>query len=85
MNFQQDYREITIGLIQRLARQGGVELDYTQAFDVCNDLVIGHVLVWERDNYQLANATMASFARKNGFLESGIARVKSELLQQIAV
>lgn len=57
-------RYFTVPIVQSVASQHGLQMDYHEALELCNLLVIHQVLAWGEDAYQLANHSLGYYARK---------------------
>jgi hypothetical protein len=57
-------RYFTVPMVQDIAKLHGWQVDYREALELCNLLVIHHVLAWGEEAYQLANRSLGYYARK---------------------
>jgi hypothetical protein len=57
-------RYFTVPMVQDIADRHGWHVDYHQALELCNLLVINHVLAWGEEAYTLANHSLGYYARK---------------------
>ncbi|NOT62694.1 MAG: hypothetical protein HOP19_21005, partial [Acidobacteria bacterium] len=64
-------RRIEFGLVQGLARQHGINLSFEQAHEICNDLIINNILIWD-DGYRIANDAITFYAHEMGFIDSAL-------------
>jgi hypothetical protein len=65
-------RNISIFNIQEIALRKGIQLDSKRVLEVCIDLVINNVLVWNNGSYRLANEGLPYYARQTEFLSSAL-------------
>lgn len=76
-----DPRDVSVPLVQDLFRREGVTLRNPRVKEICEELVICNILIWEQDHFQLANPAMAAHARRMGLLEAGLQRSLAEVRQ----
>jgi hypothetical protein len=72
-------RRVSPSLVLRLAREEGMDSDYIGAVDICNDLVINNVLMWDQNGFCLANEGLIHHARRLGYLSTAIEDVRRTL------
>jgi hypothetical protein len=66
---------VTVGSLQRLAKEHGLTLTASKALDICDQLWICNVLTWERGVQALASSHLVEFVRRMDF-SNEIARLK---------
>jgi hypothetical protein len=69
---EQGEGNISVSSIQALARSKGLELNAKQVWDVCIQLVINNVLVWNNGSYRLANEGLPFYARQTEYLSQAL-------------
>lgn len=69
---------ISILNVQELARSNGLRLDSKQILDICIDLVINNVMVWNNGSYRLANEGLPFYARQTEYLSSALADARND-------
>jgi hypothetical protein len=58
---------VTVGSFQRVAKRHGLEISAAEALDICDDLWICNVLIWERNALTLASPHLVEFVRMMNF------------------
>ncbi len=69
-------RSFTIQSVQEVARREGLKLDFNITLEICNDLVINHVLAWDSGAYTLASEGLPFFAQQIGYLDGAMAEAR---------
>ncbi|MFL6334709.1 MAG: hypothetical protein ACJ754_15470, partial [Pyrinomonadaceae bacterium] len=72
-------RDFTVAAVQEVARRGGVELDSRRANDICTDLLVNNVLVWNHGSYSIANGGLIFYAQKKEFFGSALEEARAAL------
>jgi hypothetical protein len=75
----EDARRITSSTIQSLGRRYGLSLDSNRVMEICVDLVVNNVIVWNNGSYSLANEGLPFYARQTGYLSDALAEARTEL------
>ncbi len=57
-------RYFTVPMVQEVADQHDLVMNYHEVLELCNQLVIDHVLAWGEEAFQLANYSLGYYARK---------------------
>lgn len=63
--------QVEFSIVQGLARRYGVILGFEQIHEICNDLIINNILIWD-EGYRIANEALIFFAHEMGFLDSAL-------------
>jgi hypothetical protein len=74
-----DTRHLTVPAIHDLAEEAGLHLAHTRLLEICNDLVISNILVWNKGAFQIANDALVHYARELGFLDQAFTEARNEL------
>ncbi len=74
-----DAREVSVPLVQDLFRREGVAFSIPRIKEICEELVICSILIWEKDHFRLANPAMAANAKRMGLLETDLQRSLAEV------
>ena len=69
--------KISVADVQRLTQREKLKLDVKQVFDICLDLTINNVLVWDHGSYRLANEGIQFYARQTDYLQTAIAEART--------
>ena len=75
--------EVTVGTFQRLAGRHDLALSAAKTLDICDDLWICNVLLWEGRSQALASSHLVEFVRKMDF-SNEISRLKLLVTQRQA-
>lgn len=70
-------RHITSSSLQQLALGFGLHFDSKRIVEVCSDLVINNVLVWNHGTYSLANEGLPFYARQTGYLDNALSEARA--------
>jgi hypothetical protein len=65
-------RNFSIVDVQRIAARAGLRLDYVRVREICNDLLINNVLVWNNGSFRIANEGLYFYANEMGFLDTAL-------------
>jgi hypothetical protein len=76
---EENPRSINLPDIYALAQREGLRLDPARALEVCINLVVNNVLVWEGGSYHIANEGLPFYARQTGYLASALAEARSSV------
>ena len=69
----------SIPAVQEIAMQAGLKLDYITAREICNDLLINNVLVWNNGTFRIANEGLYFYAKEMGFLDNALKEAIDQL------
>ena len=69
--------KITLADVQNVARTEKLNLDVKQVFDICLDLTINNVLVWNHGSYRLANDGIRFYARETEYLQTALTEARA--------
>jgi hypothetical protein len=67
-------RNFNAAQVRELAAQRGLELDVYRALEICNELVINNVLVWDEGHFRPANEALLFYAREMKLLDETASR-----------
>lgn len=76
---EQGLDRISIGDVQRLAESEGLKLDVKRVFDICLDLTINNVLVWDHGSYRIANEGIGFYARQTDYLQTALTEARANV------
>jgi Novel STAND NTPase 1 len=65
--------------VQGLLKERGLKLEYPRAYEICNDLVINNVLVWQHGMFRIANEGLYFYAKEMGFLDGELKNTIAEM------
>jgi hypothetical protein len=74
---EEGQENISIAHVQEAARRKGLHLDSQRVMEICIDLVINNVLVWNNGSYRLANEGLPFYARQTGYLSSALSEAQA--------
>lgn len=63
---EQHPANFTLPDLQRTAAEIGILIDSKRALEICDELVISHVVAWNGSNFALANSALPYYARNMG-------------------
>jgi hypothetical protein len=70
-------RDFSVAAVQEVARSEGVVLDSRRASDICTDLLVNNVLVWNHGSYSIANGGLIFYAQKKEFLGNALEETRA--------
>jgi AAA domain len=76
---KKDPGSVTPSDVHRIAEDGGLTLNYQRCLDICNDLVINGILIWEGSSYRIAMGALPDYARDLGYLSKGLDEARATL------
>lgn len=68
---------VSLSSMQALASRCGLSLSSKRVMEVCIDLVINNVLVWNHGLYSLANEGLPFYARQTGYLSNALSEART--------
>jgi hypothetical protein len=69
--------KISLADVQSAAEAEGLKLDVKHVFDICLDLTINNVLVWNHGSYRLANEGIRFYARQTDYLQTALTEARA--------
>jgi hypothetical protein len=70
--------EFSVREVQEVARREGISADAKRTNDMCIDLLINNVLVWDNGAYRIATGGLSFYARQKDYLTSALEDARRE-------
>lgn len=68
----EDKSDFSVAQVQAVARREGLNLDLARTNDICLELLINNLLIWDNGSYRVATGGLPFFARKKDFLKNSL-------------
>jgi hypothetical protein len=68
--------------IQILASREGLNLNDLRANEICLDLLVNNVLIWDNGSYRIASGGLPFYARKKDYLKTSLEKARAARQQQ---
>jgi len=73
----ENHQSFTVPAVQAIARREGLSIDLARTNEICIDLLINNVVVWDNGSYTIASAGLPFYARKKDYLKTALEEARA--------